>query len=266
MSTKLLKTLKPQAIFFDIDGTLVSFKTHTIPASTKASIKRLRDKGIKVFVSTGRALCDINNLEDLVFDGYITANGAYCIDADQNVIAQRLLPKENLRRLIKYMEEKPFSCGFMTNAGNFINFVDEAVATVSKLVNLPVSPVKPISEIIQHDVYQLDAFIDVEQETELMSTVFPDCSSGRWHSSFIDITAKNCTKAAGMESFFAHFGINREETMAFGDGGNDIDMLKLAAIGVAMGNAGDEVKAVADYITDSVDRDGISKALDYFNI
>ena len=67
-----------KAIFFDIDGTLVSFKTHKIPASTQEALKALRDKSIKIFIATGRPQCLINNLGDLEFDGYITVNGSYC--------------------------------------------------------------------------------------------------------------------------------------------------------------------------------------------
>lgn len=68
-----------KAIFFDIDGTLVSFETHKIPASTQEALKTLRDKGIKIFIATGRPQCLINNLGDLEFDGYITVNGSYCL-------------------------------------------------------------------------------------------------------------------------------------------------------------------------------------------
>ena len=70
-----------KAIFFDIDGTLVSFETHKIPASTQEALKALRDKGIKIFIATGRPQCLINNLSDLEFDGYITVNGSYCFTA-----------------------------------------------------------------------------------------------------------------------------------------------------------------------------------------
>ena len=258
--------MKPQAIFFDIDGTLVSFKTHSIPASAKIAINLLKDKEIKVFISTGRALCDINNLEDLEFDGFITANGAYCIDSKGAVIVQHLLPKENLKKLAVFLDEKPFPCEFMTTRGNFINYIDDTVLSISQLVNLPIPPVKPVLEIIEHDIFQLDIYGDIELETELMTHIFTDCNSSRWHPTFVDITAKNCNKAAGMEKFLTYFGIEKEGTMAFGDGGNDISMLKLAATGIAMGNANDEVKAAADYITDSVDDDGIMNALKYFKI
>ena len=64
-----------KAVFFDIDGTLVSFKTHRVPDSTKRAIAILRAKGIRVFIASGRQLLAINNLEDLQFDGYVTLNG-----------------------------------------------------------------------------------------------------------------------------------------------------------------------------------------------
>ena len=256
--------MKPQAIFFDIDGTLVSFKTHSIPASAKTAINLLKSMGIKVFISTGRAFCDINNLEDLVFDGIVAANGAYCVDSKNKIIAQRLLSKDSLAKLAIYIEKKPFPCGFMTNNGNFINIINDSVISVSKLVNIPVSPVKPVIEIIEHDVYQLDAFIDFEDEKALMTHILTDCESKRWHPGFTDITAKNCNKAAGMDSIISYFNIDRKRTMAFGDGGNDISMLKHAAIGIAMGNAGNDVKTAADYVTDSVDEDGIINALRHY--
>lgn len=73
-------------------------------------------------------------------------------------------------------------------------------------------------------------------------------------------------KTAGVKAYLKANNLEKEETMAFGDGDNDIEMLKYVQIGVAMGNAGCEVKANADYITDSVDNDGIMKALISLNI
>ena len=73
-------------------------------------------------------------------------------------------------------------------------------------------------------------------------------------------------KTAGIESVLKHYGIKQEEIMAFGDAENDIEMLQYAKIGVAMGNADDEVKEAADYVTDTVDSDGIYKALKYYEV
>ena len=257
---------KIQAVFFDIDGTLVSFNTHSIYPATQAAIKQLRENGIKVVLSTGRSLSDIIIPEDLIFDGFITANGAYCVDSKGKVIAQHPISKDNLNRLALYMKEKPFSCSFMTNKGNYINYVDDLMLSLSKIVDVPLPPVKPISEIFEHTVYQLDAFVDADKEAELLKYVLTDCIGCRWHPSFIDFNDKHCSKATGIDRFLAHFGLSNEHTMAFGDGGNDISMLKHVTIGIAMGNAKDPVKAAADYVTTSVDENGVVNALKHFKI
>lgn len=258
--------ITPHAIFFDIDGTLVSFKTHSIPASTKTAICQLKDKGIKVIIATGRGFPEINNLEDLKFDGYITANGTVCLDSSGKIIVQHLIPKENLCKFASILKEKPFPCLFMTNKGGFFNLLNEQIQSVYQLINLPIPPIRDVDEIIEHGVFQISAFVDQEQETKFLNHVLTHCDSSRWHPSFTDFHIKNISKATGMDFFMEYFGMEGNSTMAFGDGGNDIAMLKHASIGVAMGNAADFVKAVADYVTDSVDDDGIYNALKYYGL
>ena len=88
----------------------------------------------------------------------------------------------------------------------------------------------------------------------------------RWHPDFTDMIPADGGKPRGIRCFMERHGFTREQTMAFGDGGNDIAMLRFAGIGVAMGNANDEVKASADYVTDDVDHDGIMNALRHFGV
>ena len=87
-----------------------------------------------------------------------------------------------------------------------------------------------------------------------------------WYPGYADIIPKGGGKHEGMRKVGEHYGFAPEEAMAFGDGGNDISMLKAAGIGVAMGNASEKVKLAADYVTDSVDNDGIEKALKHFGV
>ena len=87
------------------------------------------------------------------------------------------------------------------------------------------------------------------------------CESSRWYPDFADITAKNVNKGNGLLAIAAHQGIKAEETMALGDGGNDMSIIKQAGIGVAMGNANEALKAVADYVTEPVDENGVYHAL-----
>ena len=100
----------------------------------------------------------------------------------------------------------------------------------------------------------------------MIKQLVKNSKAARWTTHFTDVIPKDGGKNTGIDAVIAHFGIKLEETMAFGDGGNDIDMLKHAGIGVAMGNAGENVKEIADYITTSVDDDGITNALKHFNV
>ena len=115
------------------------------------------------------------------------------------------------------------------------------------------------------DVLQLTAFITAEQEAEVRKKA-TGVEYGRWHPAFADITPKGVTKHQGIDVLCRHFGIRLEETMAFGDGGNDIPMLRHAGIGVAMGNAIAEAKDAADYVTTDIDDDGVAHALKHFGV
>ena len=114
-------------------------------------------------------------------------------------------------------------------------------------------------------VFQVGPFITTEEEIEFLKCA-PHCKAARWHDMFADIIPKDGGKNIGIDKIIEMLGIDITETMAFGDGGNDISMLEHVGIGVAMGNARDEVKAVSDYVTDCVDQDGIYNALKHFKI
>ena len=94
----------------------------------------------------------------------------------------------------------------------------------------------------------------------------PNCVSGRWHPEFTDITANGADKGKGILAIARHEGFDPSHTIAFGDGGNDTSMILQAGIGIAMGNAIDELKQQADYVTTSVDDDGILNALRHYEV
>lgn len=254
-----------KAVFFDIDGTLVSFKTHRVPDSAKRAIAALRAKGVRVFIASGRQLLAINNLEDLQFDGYVTLNGGYCIVGEQ-VIYKHSMPSEDMVSLVQYMEEREnFPCIFVHENAFCINYTDERTDEVFRLLNFPQPPTLPLREAATGDIFQLVAFFTKEQEKAIMA-VMPHCEATRWNPLFSDVIQKGSSKQVGVDKMLDYFGISLDESMAFGDGGNDVLMLKHVGIGVAMGNAEDEVKRAADYVTDSVDEDGVEKALRHFGV
>ena len=116
------------------------------------------------------------------------------------------------------------------------------------------------------DIYEYTFFISLEDEHRLLRPILSHADYPRWHPDFTDIVAKGLSKASAASILLDRLGIAREECMAFGDGGNDVPLIEYAGIGVAMGNAAEEVKAVADLVTRSVDEDGIVATLKNFGL
>jgi Cof subfamily protein (haloacid dehalogenase superfamily) len=252
-----------KAIFLDIDGTMVSFHTHRVPENTKAALREARRKGVKIFVATGRHRSDINNLEDLEFDGYITLNGAYCFVGD-DVLFKKSIPREDVEAFIRYGEEvEPVPCFFVEAGRVSASMENEYMLSMMKLVKFEPRPLVPARELMDKEIFQMTAFFPAEREEAVMK-LLPGCTLTRWYPTFADIVARGIDKSIGLERIGARFGIAAGEMMAIGDGGNDISMIRYAGAGVAMGNAGEEVKRAAGYVTASVDDDGIGRALRHF--
>ena len=116
-----------------------------------------------------------------------------------------------------------------------------------------------------HDTFQICPRIPSAEDAEWVKHA-PGMKSARWTEEFADMIPLEGGKPVGMQKILDHYGIDQKDTIAFGDGGNDMTMLEFAAIGVAMGNANDEVKSHADYVTDTSENDGILKAFQHFGI
>lgn len=257
-----------KAVFFDIDGTLVSFRTHRIPDSTFAAVTALRKQGIKVYIATGRPLPFIDNLGALSYDGMITVTGAHCFAADGTVISHTPVPREDVERVIAYHETYPGSYPvlFVCTDGVFATSVNDDVRSVLAQLNLAIPPVLPVGLGRNKSVLQMISFFGQDKEDDYMHTLMPGCISMRWHPLFTDIIAAGVSKSAGIDSVLRYEGIPLQETMAFGDGGNDVDMLGHVAYGVAMGNASPQVQEAACYVTATVDDNGIERALRHFGL
>ncbi len=254
-----------KAIFFDVDGTLVSFKSHRIPDSTLEALDLARKKGIRLFVATGRQYYAIDNLGDQAFDGFITLNGGYCVVGDE-VIYRHPIDPADIEALVHYQEEiEPFPCGLVLDRAIYMNYTNETVKELFGMLNFPDQPARPLRASLGQAVYQLIAFFTEGQEAQIMS-VLPHCEATRWNPVFADVVPRGSTKAVGIDQMIKHFGIPLTATMAFGDGGNDLPMLRHAGIGVAMGNSDKTVREGADYVTSSVDEDGIFLALKHYGV
>ncbi|MCQ2237996.1 MAG: Cof-type HAD-IIB family hydrolase [Bacteroidaceae bacterium] len=258
-----------KAIFLDIDGTLVSFQTHRVPASTCQAIHEARQRGIKVFICTGRPIQFIDNLAGVEYDGMICVTGALCITDKHEVIYRNSIPRSDVQNLLEYLQQQgdnPTPYMAVSDEKIFgINKEHPAVQYILTHLNVPHVPFYPIEQMVDSPILQLIGFYTTEDD-EKMQQILPNCVAMRWHPSFADIVVNGCSKADGIDKVIAHYGIDISETMGIGDGGNDIPMLQHAAIGVAMSNASPEVQQHADYITTSVDDDGIWNAFKHFEL
>ena len=258
-----------RAVFFDIDGTLVSFNTHRVSDATVEALAELRRRGVKVILATGRLLNQTEVVSRIKFDAYITLNGCCCLAEDgTTVISKATIPQSDLEAIVDFLEENnhPFPCSFMDEVGSTINYVDDRVQTVWDNIALPAPRVEDPRQTIKRNIYQANIYVDEVDEGPIVERYLQHCESTRWHPLFADVNLRGVSKQQGVDTMLAYFGISREEAMAFGDGGNDVSMLGHVGWGVAMGNAVDTAKQAAVYVTDTVDNEGICKALQHFGL
>lgn len=178
-----------QAIFFDIDGTLVSFRTHEIPQSTRKALKELRNKGIKLFIATGRPETLMREaIGDLEFDGFIILNGAHCFTADHRLIHKTQIPADDIERLIKYYHEHPENpFVFVHDDQWFITHINEAVNQVTELIQIELPPVYPVEHARGKEIIQMMGYFGKEADEEIFGKVLLHCEPMRWNPLFTDI-------------------------------------------------------------------------------
>ena len=251
-----------KAIFFDIDGTILSHRTKQVCDSTKKALHQLKEKGIYTFIATGRHISEMRDLpiQDLEFEGYITLNGQYCYN-HKEVIYDLPIHQNDIQNIIQLINKHPFPCIFVEDELMYINYHNQAVKIVQDAISTALPDLNDLNRGYTHPIYQVIPYdITVETEDHILQCM-PHCKRTRWHELAIDIIPKNGGKQNGIKEILRYYHINQNETMAFGDGLNDIDMFEYVECAIAMGNASDEVKKAADDVTDDIDQDGIMNAL-----
>lgn len=253
-----------KAAFFDIDGTLLSHTLHGVPAGTVRALAALRRRGVLVFAATGRHMQEFTRLplDDLTFDGYVTLNGQLCLDRDGKILAGTELPQADVQTLAELFEEKQLPLMLVEENGMYINFVDDLVRAANRAISTPVPSTGHYAgaKIYQAILYAVDA------DVRPVAARLPGCKISRWNPFGVDIVPRTGGKAVGIRRMLEHFNIRADEIAAFGDGENDIEMLRYAGLGIAMGNAEQAVKEAADYVTDAIDSDGVAHALAHFSL
>lgn len=251
-------------IFFDIDGTLLELGAKEMHSELIDALNTLHKKGIKLFLATGRPPFVIPSFNDVYFDGALAFNGAYCYTKN-NLIYKNPLDSKDINTFIENAKKMNHAVTLAGLEKMGCNFHDEILEEYFKIANQEIHIFSDYDTFKSNEIYQMMVASTLNEEENLLKGT-STLQIARWWDKAVDIIPKNGGKDKGIEAILKYYDIKKEEAMAFGDGGNDKTMLSSVGYGIAMGNATDDVKKVADYVTDTVQNDGIIHALKYFKI
>lgn len=251
-------------MFFDIDGTLVD-DDKNIPLSAKKAIEELKRKNVYVAIATGRAPFMFEHIrQELGIDSYVSFNGQYVV-FEGEIIYENPISQEALRKLYEASSAHNHPMVFMCDK-DMRATTDNHPYIKESLANLKLKyPQVDVNYYRDRRIYQALLFCEQEQESFLHHH-YEALDFIRWHEFSCDVLPGGGSKAIGVDKIIQASGLNKKQSFAFGDGLNDIEMLQEVGTGIAMGNAVVSLKEVADYITETVDENGILKGLEHFRI
>lgn len=276
-------------IFLDVDGTLVTFDqgSERILPSTMEAIRKTREKGNLVYLCTGRSKAEIFDfIIDIGIDGIIGAGGGF-VEVGDTMLYHKKVSDKNVRHMVDYFESNKFDYYLESNGGLFAsaNLIPRLEHILyGDFKNDPVAMKKKqdgnhfINALIEgEDMYRNDInkacflenknlpFAEIKKQFQDEFTVI-HCTVPPFGDDSGELTVPNIHKANAIETLLQHLGIDKKNTYAFGDGLNDIEMLQYCEVGIAMGNAKQELKDIADEITDNDNQDGIYNSMQRHNL
>lgn len=252
-----------KAAFFDVDGTLLSFKTHRIPASTQRALDEMREQGIKTIVSTGRPVYQMPDFLREGFDAYVTLSGQYCYDAD-GVYRSQAIDEADVRAVVDQVEGGVYDALCLQGERGFANRLSPRVLKSAEASGLTYE-VDSFKRVFDAPVYQFCAYVDPADD-HIIHDATANVITTRWTDNFCDVVPAQGGKDFGVRATLERMGIAPDEAIAFGDGENDLPMFRVVGTSVAMGNAWGVAKEAATYVTTDVDSDGIWNACRHYGI
>ena len=251
-------------VFFDIDGTLVD-EGNNMPQSTVDAVEKIRKKGMKVVLATGRAPVHIRKVaKKLNISSYICCNGSIVRYEGEKLYSESI-EEETVYEIAKNANEKNHPLIKFTENNCIANVeFDHKIKSTYKVL-LDTKPIVQPNFYDKEDVYQLYLYCN-EGEQRIYERKHPQLKFTRWYPYTVDISDKTMNKSVGIERVLHHLNIRKEEAIAFGDNLNDLEMLSYVGVGVAMGNAVEEAKKKADFVTKPLYEDGIHYALEKLQV
>ena len=266
MDAKLrYKAKKIKIIFFDIDDTLRNSKTGFVPSTIPTIFKQLREKGILTGIATGRGIFGVvPEIKALKPDFFVTLNGAYIEDKKGNVIYSNKIAKDKVEEYITWTKEVGIDYGLVGSQA-------AKLSRRTEMISQAIDPIYPNLEVDpdfyqKEDIYQMWTFEEQGDDLVLPDTLASTLRMVRWHEHSSDVVPNSGSKAAGVAKVVDQLGLKPENVMVFGDGLNDLELFDYAGISVAMGVSHEKIKEKADYITKTLEEDGIFDALEGFGM
>ena len=273
-------------LFFDIDGTLVDSENgHTMPSdSSLQAVQQAQKNGYLCFIVSGRNYGGLKAYQNIGFDGIVFSDGAGIVLKDGTTYMQPI-PKEVLKQYLKDVDAYNAEIILATKDNlyasrkqyeDLIESGKQAAKTehISDQEILDAWGLRHLDEYTTEDVVESDiSFFNEELEqhwlknkSDELEYISTTASYGRGENTSGEVTYRGVTKGSGCEKIIEIFHGDIQTTYAFGDSMNDSSMFEVCKYGIAMGNAVEELKAKADYVTDSITCDGLRKALQHYKI
>lgn len=271
--------MKYSLLCVDMDGTLLNSKKE-ITERTKDALKKAKEAGVKVAISTGRLFTSAYYYADLVGieAPIISANGAFIREKDRDeVIYKSLLGKENCVKILEVLKKYQLVPNYHTSNIIFTERTNPQINMYMKINdNYPDDKKINIQLVDNWD----DVFIKYSDELLKCITINSDIEKvmqakveiGRYgeletvssSNDNFEVMCKGVSKGRGVEILANYYNIPREDIICVGDNENDLSMIEYAGLGVAMGNAEDDIKKAAQYVTSSNDEDGVAEVIEKF--
>lgn len=252
------------AVFFDIDGTLLDEQMQ-VPKSTVTAIRRLRENGDFAFLCSGRTRVNIyarELLEDIGFDGIIAGCGTH-IEFHGDVVFEKTIPQEDIGRLLALLGE--WNVPVVLEGRNYL-FADlEDFRDDPYILNLKQELGERFCPLAQYDaINKFTANWRKGTKEQMIRELSGEYELLFHEGQYVEGMPKGISKATGIQWVCDYLKIPHENTYAFGDSVNDLEMLRYVGTGIAMGNATDDAKKAADYVTAPLHEDGIYAGLRHF--
>lgn len=254
-------------VCFDLDMTLLDHKDYKIPASAMEALRRLKERHY-VVLATGRDMDTYysRQYKDMLeVDAIIHSNGTK-ITVGEQLLYESKMPKELTERILRFSEEHGIVIGVTMGDDDYYTHQDKLTEFDVKRWGESGRQYHDPWKLLNLDVRTM-AYMGPPEGAKLLEAEFPELKCPMFAGGIgADVLERQCSKAEGLRMLCEYFGVDMKDTYAFGDSMNDIEILQAAAVGVAMGNAVEELKAAADYVTSDIGDDGVYKACKHLGL